>query len=98
MCCHGSQGRLRGKVDRAAVQLVENGSAGLRELLPPQVVQVAVEAEGVRFRECLFTPLVTLWTFLTQVLSADGSCRQAVAKLLRRSIRGRECFRRLRGR
>ena len=80
--CHGSQGRLRGKVDRAAVQLVENGSAGLRELLPPQVVQVAVEAEGVRFRECLFTPLVTLWTFLTQVLSADGSCRQAVAMLL----------------
>jgi Transposase DDE domain len=82
MCRHGSHGRLRGKVSRAAVGLIEDGSAGLRELLPPQVVQRAVEAEQVRFRQCLFTPLVTLWTFLTQVLSADGSCRQAVAKLL----------------
>jgi Transposase DDE domain len=82
MCCHASHGRLRGKVSRAAVGLIEDGSAGLRELLPAQVVQGAVEAEVVRFRECLFTPLVTLWTFLTQVLSADGSCRAAVAKLL----------------
>jgi hypothetical protein len=69
-------------VNRVAVHLIEDGSAGLRDLLPAQVVQEAVEAEGLRFRECLFTPLVTLWTFLTQVLSADGSCRAAVAKLL----------------
>jgi len=37
---------------------------------------------GVRFRDCLFTPWITLWTFLAQVLSADGSCRDAVAKLM----------------
>lgn len=36
----------------------------------------------MQFRDCLFTPLMTLWTFLAQVLSPDGSCRQAVAKLL----------------
>ena len=82
MCGHASHGRLGGKVRHAAVALVEGGSAGLRELLPAQTVEAAVAAEGVRFRHCLFTPLVTLWTFLTQVLSADGSCRQAVANLL----------------
>jgi hypothetical protein len=82
MCCHASHGRLRGKANQAAVRLIENGSAGLRELLPSQVVQRAVDVEGIRFRECLFTPLVTLWTFLTQALSADGSCREAVGKLL----------------
>lgn len=82
MACHGSHGRLRGKVSRAAVRLIEDGSAGLRELLPPQAVALAVQAEGVHFRDCLFTPLVTLWTFLTQALSPDGSCREAVAKLL----------------
>ena len=37
--------------------------------------------EGVKFRERLFTPLVTLWTFLWQVLSPEGSCREAVARL-----------------
>ena len=30
----------------------------------------------------IFTPLVTLWVFLGQVLSADQSCRAAVARLI----------------
>lgn len=33
------------------------------------------------FRERVFSPAVTLWAFLAQVLSADHSCREAVAKL-----------------
>jgi hypothetical protein len=44
-------------------------------------VQRAVDAEGVGFRQRLLTPLVTLWTFLHQMLSADGSCREAVLTL-----------------
>jgi len=62
--------------------LVEGDGAGLRELLPPGRVAAAVEAEGVKFIDCLFTPVVTLWTFLAQVLGPDRSCRAAVAKLL----------------
>jgi hypothetical protein len=30
----------------------------------------------------IFSPLVTLWVFLGQVLSADHSCRNAVARLI----------------
>jgi hypothetical protein len=82
MASHGSQGRLRGKVDRAGARLIQDNGAGLRDLLPAQTVQRAVEMEGIQFRDCLFTPLVTLWMFLTQVLSANGSCREAVAGLL----------------
>jgi hypothetical protein len=33
-------------------------------------------------RERIFTPLVVLKAFLVQVLSADGSCKQAVARVL----------------
>jgi hypothetical protein len=33
-------------------------------------------------RRCVYTPLITLWTFLSQVLSADQSCRGAVARLM----------------
>ena len=47
-----------------------------------RVGAAAVEAEGVKFIDCLFTPVVTLWTFLAQVLGPDRSCRAAVAKLL----------------
>jgi hypothetical protein len=55
---------------------------GLEEMLPAKRVQQAIDAEGVRFRDCLYTPLVTLWTFLTQVLSAEQCCANAVAKLM----------------
>ena len=42
----------------------------------------AIALHGVRFRERLYTPLVTLWTFLYQSLSEGQSCRGAVAKLV----------------
>ena len=34
------------------------------------------------WNDSIFTPLVTLWVFLGQVLSADHSCRAAVARLI----------------
>jgi hypothetical protein len=37
--------------------------------------------EGV-WKDRIYTPLMTLWVFLTQVLSADHSCRGAVARLI----------------
>jgi Transposase DDE domain len=36
---------------------------------------------AVKGRARLFPPYVTLWTFLLQVLSPDGSCRDAVTRL-----------------
>ena len=41
------------------------------------VTQVLQETK-VQGRERLFPPYVTLWAFLLQVLSPDGSCRDAV--------------------
>lgn len=82
MIRHRSQGRLCGKVRSIGNSLIERNGVGLRQLLSPQRVERAVEAENVCYRAGLFTPLVTLWTFLTQVLSPDGSCRNAVASLL----------------
>src|SRR5687768_2594727 len=82
MVRHGRRRGLCGKVRASAQRLVEGDGAGLRELLPPERVAAAVRAEGVKFIDCLYTPLVTLWTFLAQVLGPDRSCRAAVAKLL----------------
>lgn len=52
------------------------------ELLSPEKVARALTALGVTFRERVYTPVVTLWTLLSQVLSADHSCRDAVGRLL----------------
>jgi hypothetical protein len=78
MSRHRTQGRVRYQVQ----QLLRQDGSGVDRLLPARQVQEAVQAEGVHFRDCFFTPLVTLWTFLLQVLSADGSCREAISKLL----------------
>jgi hypothetical protein len=50
--------------------------------LPAEQVHRAFRDAGAVFRERIFTPAVTLWTFLSQVLDADHCCRQAVARLL----------------
>jgi hypothetical protein len=61
-----------------------NQDAGLpfSDVLPRERVLAALRAEAVRFRDRLFCPLVTLWAFLSQVLSKDHSCVAAVARLL----------------
>ena len=51
------------------------------ELLPASHVERVLAAENVEWRDCLYSPLVTLWTFLSQTLCVDHSCRQAVARL-----------------
>lgn len=83
---YASQGRRRGtvgqQVRRTARGLLDKDITGLERLLPAGKVQQAIAAEGVKYRDRLFPPLVTLWTFLLQVLSADGSCRAAVLRLM----------------
>jgi hypothetical protein len=37
---------------------------------------------GCGGKDRIYTPLMTLWVFLTQVLSADHSCRGALARLV----------------
>jgi hypothetical protein len=51
------------------------------ERLSAQSVRSACEKLQHEFRDRIFSPAVTLWVFLSQVLSADHSCREAVAKL-----------------
>jgi hypothetical protein len=53
----------------------------MSELLPAARVERVLEEEGAAWRERVYPPLITLWTFLSQVLSPDHSCRDAVARL-----------------
>ena len=52
------------------------------DLLEPDTVAQVLDANHVTFRDRIFTPLVTLWTFLSQVLSPVHACREAVARLI----------------
>jgi hypothetical protein len=63
------------------MRLAQRDSLPMSELLPAARVEQVLREEGVSWRDCVYSPLVTLWTFLSQVLSPDHSCRDAVARL-----------------
>src|SRR5581483_1591371 len=60
----------------------QSESLPFTDTLSEERLQPVIEDEGVKFRDGVFTPLVTLWTFLGQMFSADHSCRDAVARLI----------------
>lgn len=62
-------------------KLLAAGELPFCELLPASYVERVLEEEHVAWRDCVYSPLVTLWTFLSQTLCVDHSCRQAVARL-----------------
>ena len=53
----------------------------LATLLPSERIEAALRAERVNWRHKVFTPVVTVWAFLAQVLSPDRCCRAAVARV-----------------
>jgi len=62
-------------------RLLAAGMLPFSELLPASYVERVLAEEQAPKRDCLYSPLVTLWTFLSQTLCTDHSCRQAVARL-----------------
>lgn len=67
---------------RAMTKVAENPGALFDTIISEAEVNKQCELLGHTWRERIFSPLVTLWTFLGQVLHADPSCRNAVAKVL----------------
>ena len=51
-------------------------------LLCAERVEAILREEEASGRDCLYTPALTLWAFLSQCLCPDGSCRKAVARVL----------------
>ena len=49
-------------------------------LMPSERIAKICDEIGYQFRARTYTPMVTAWMFILQVLSADHSCQQAVAR------------------
>ncbi|NJL55106.1 IS4 family transposase [bacterium] len=56
-----------------------------RDALPESRMESILEAEGIRYRHRLYTPIVTVWGMIYQVLCPDGSLRETV-KWLRKCV------------
>jgi hypothetical protein len=82
MMLGSKQGRLRQQVRFLRRQFLQEGDLPFAHVLSPETVAPAVEAIASGWKDRIYTPLVALWVFLGQVLSADHSCRAAVARLI----------------
>jgi hypothetical protein len=79
---HSNHGRFRQQVQFLRRQFLQNGDLPFTDILTEKVIAQALTALSVCWLDRVFSPLVTLWVFLGQVLSADHSCRGAVARLI----------------
>ncbi len=74
--------RFREHVRFLKRQFLQDGKLPFSDVLSEKIVSKALTAAGAFWKDRIYPPIVTLWVFLGQVLSADHSCRAAVARLI----------------
>jgi hypothetical protein len=79
---HRTRGRRARPLQALCAQLAQADGLPFSDILTEDRVGRALAQEAVNWRDCLYTPLVTLAAFLGQGLSKDGSGRAAVARVL----------------
>lgn len=73
---------VRFQIGHLKRQFLQEGSLPFTDVLCEQTIQPALAAIDACWKDRIYPPLVTLWVFLAQVMSADHSCRSAVARLI----------------
>ena len=51
-------------------------------ILPAALIEETLKEENLKCRQRLYTPIVTLWAFLSQVLDKDKTCHNAVSRVI----------------
>ena len=77
-----AHGRLRQQVDTLRRAFLQEGELPFADVLSSGCLSEAMKEIKAPWKDRIFTPLVTLWVFLGQVLNADQSSRAAVARLI----------------
>ena len=77
-----NQGRFRQQIRFLRRQFLQDGDLPFSKVLSEEIVEQSLARLNVAWNDRIYTPLVTLWVFLSQVLSQDHSCRAAVARLI----------------
>jgi hypothetical protein len=80
MCAN--HGWFRRQVRFLRQQFLQDDDLPFANILSEQLVAKALAAIDACWLDRIYSPLVTLWVFLSQVLNADPSCRAAVARLI----------------
>jgi hypothetical protein len=89
--CHSNRAAFREQVNFLRRQFLQEGRLPFTDVLTQDGIEQALAESNTTWLDRVFSPLVTLWVFLGQVLSGDQSCRAAVARLIApRASRGQK--------
>ena len=82
-----SASSLPGQFDLVLASILQKPGLPFADVLPEETIQAAFEEEGAAFGQeddAVYTPAITLWTFLSQVFfkQEQRSCAAAVARLI----------------
>src|SRR5262249_58032570 len=78
-------------LEQFRARFARNDGLPFADVLTEPRVREALDEHGVRYRDRVYNPVTTIWGFLSQVLSDDHSCRDAVARIIaHRAAGGRE--------
>ncbi|QDT01251.1 IS4 family transposase [Adhaeretor mobilis] len=80
--CLSNPVRIRRQVRFLQRQFLQEGGLPFTNILSMEHISQALTDAEVTWKDRVYPPLVTLWVFLSQVLSQDHSCRGAVARLI----------------
>src|SRR6478736_7002337 len=69
-------------LDQIRTRFARNEGLPFADVLTERSIRRALAEHGVRYRDRVFGPVTTLWGFLSQVLSDDHSCRDAVSRVI----------------
>ena len=78
---HSTTTRLQHQIFRLNQQERPDLDFGLGEILSPEDLALILTEEGATWKTIIYTPLLTTWAFLWQMLSPDRSCRAAVKRI-----------------
>jgi Transposase DDE domain len=79
---YSNEGSFRRQFNFLRHQFLQDGDLPFTDVLSCKSIGQAMDKIEFAWNDRIYTPLVTLWVFLGQVLSADHSCRDAVARLI----------------
>jgi len=77
-----NRGRFQQQASFLRHQFLQDGRLPFANVLSEGIIAQVLATLGVCWLDRVYSPLVTLWVFLGQVLNADHSCRAAVARLI----------------
>src|SRR3981081_1229057 len=76
------EGNVMTSLEVVRARFARNKGLPFADVLTEANILDVLNDHGVQYRDRVFNPVTTIWGFLSQVLSDDQSCRDAVARII----------------